>query len=463
MADDADALKDFDVIVLGTGLKECILSGLLSSIAKKKVLQLDRNSYYGGESASLNMEQLVQKFRGPDAKYDGKFGKSNRFCIDLCPKFLMGCGKLVTILLKTEVTHYLDFKSVSGSYVFKGGKIYKVPATAQEAMSSSLMGIFEKRRFKNFLQFVSDYEVADPSTHKGHDLNKMTATQLYAAFSLDANTQAFTGHAIALFLDDNYLERPAIDLVNRTKLYFNSLTKYKNSPYIYPKYGLGGLPEGFSRRCAVHGGTFMLNMQNVNPFVEKIVYDDSGKVAGIQLGDEVSKSYEIPKQINCKQLIADPLYFQDTDKVKKTGAVVRCIAMFDQPVANTKNADSCQIIIPAKQVNRKSDIYVSVVSYHHEIAPDGKYVAVMSTQVEGNPDNAESELAPALALLPPLVEKFVWVSDSYDAVGDGSNDNCYITSSYDATTHFQTVSEEVLYWYEKVVGEPLDLSRSESE
>ena len=32
--------------------QECILSGLLS-VAKKKVLHMDRNSYYGGESASL--------------------------------------------------------------------------------------------------------------------------------------------------------------------------------------------------------------------------------------------------------------------------------------------------------------------------------------------------------------------------------------------------------------------------
>lgn len=54
--------QEYDVIVLGTGLKECILSGLMST-GGKKVLHIDRNSYYGGESASLNLEQLYQKFR----------------------------------------------------------------------------------------------------------------------------------------------------------------------------------------------------------------------------------------------------------------------------------------------------------------------------------------------------------------------------------------------------------------
>ena len=43
---------EYDVIVLGTGLKECLISGLLSKIAKiseknehTKILQLDRNGW----------------------------------------------------------------------------------------------------------------------------------------------------------------------------------------------------------------------------------------------------------------------------------------------------------------------------------------------------------------------------------------------------------------------------------
>jgi len=64
--------QQYDAIVLGTGLKvgslgcsllscsftslsliqECIVSGMLS-VMGKKVLHMDRNNYYGGESASL--------------------------------------------------------------------------------------------------------------------------------------------------------------------------------------------------------------------------------------------------------------------------------------------------------------------------------------------------------------------------------------------------------------------------
>ena len=54
---DYDSLMGLQVIVLGTGLTECILSGLLS-VEGKKVLHMDRNDYYGGDSASLNLEQV---------------------------------------------------------------------------------------------------------------------------------------------------------------------------------------------------------------------------------------------------------------------------------------------------------------------------------------------------------------------------------------------------------------------
>lgn len=49
---------NYDIIVLGTGLTECILSGIFS-VEGKKVLHMDRNDYYGGESASLNLSQVI--------------------------------------------------------------------------------------------------------------------------------------------------------------------------------------------------------------------------------------------------------------------------------------------------------------------------------------------------------------------------------------------------------------------
>lgn len=79
---------EYDAIILGTGLTECIISGLLS-VQGKRVLHLDRNNYYGAETASLNLTDLFQKFRGTPPGEN--LGHSRYWNVDLIPKFIMAC------------------------------------------------------------------------------------------------------------------------------------------------------------------------------------------------------------------------------------------------------------------------------------------------------------------------------------------------------------------------------------
>jgi Rab GDP dissociation inhibitor len=83
----------------------------------------------------------------------------------------MSCGELTNILVSTDVTRYLEFKQVAGSYVQQGSgpkaTVAKVPSDAKEALTSSLMGIFEKRRMKAFIEWVGTFSVADSTSHKG--------------------------------------------------------------------------------------------------------------------------------------------------------------------------------------------------------------------------------------------------------------------------------------------------------
>lgn len=59
----------------------------------------------------------------------------------------------------------------------------------------------------------------------------------------------------------------------------NSIGIFGDTPFIYPIYGLGGIPEGFSRMCAVNGGTFMLQTD-----IDQIVFEN-GKVTGVKKGE----------------------------------------------------------------------------------------------------------------------------------------------------------------------------------
>lgn len=95
---------------------------------------------------------------------------------------------------------------------------------------------------------------------------------------------------------------------------------------MYPIYGLGGLPESFSRLCAIHGGTYMLNTK-----VDEILFSN-GKVCGIKNGNEEAKA---------PLIICDPSYVQNIKKVKPVGKIIRVICIMDHTIPNTNEATSC--------------------------------------------------------------------------------------------------------------------------
>lgn len=125
--------------------------------------------------------------------------------------------------------------------------------------------------------------------------------------------------------------------------------------------------------------------------VDEIVYEN-GKVVGVRSGDETA---------TCSQVICDPSYAPE--KTKKEARVIRAICLLKAPIPNTDNADSLQLIIPQKQVNRKNDIYIASVSASHNVCEKNHYLAIVSTIVETN--DPEKEIQPGLALLGPIIEK----------------------------------------------------------
>ncbi|KAL0392400.1 UNVERIFIED_CONTAM: Guanosine nucleotide diphosphate dissociation inhibitor 2 [Sesamum radiatum] len=357
---------------------------------------MDRNDYYGGESTSLNLIQLWKRFRGSD-KPPAQLGASRDYNVDMIPKYIMANGELVRVLIHTDVTKYLYFKAVDGSFVYNKGK-----------------------------------------------------------YGLDDNTVDFIGHALALHRDDRYLDEPALDTVKRMKLYAESLLRFAGgSPYIYPLYGLGELPQAFARLSAVYGGTYMLNKpeckglttpksKGVVTLVTLVEFDGDGKACGVTSEGETAK---------CKKVVCDPSYLPN--KVKKVGKVARAIAIMSHPIPSTNDSHSVQVILPQKQLGRKSDMYLFCCSYSHNVAPKGKFNFV-STEAET--DNPETELKPGIDLLGPVDEIFFETYDRYEPANEPGVDNCFISTSYDATTHFESTVVDVLDLYTKITGKVLDLN-----
>ncbi|CAL8338543.1 unnamed protein product [Merluccius merluccius] len=432
-------MQEYDIIVLGTGLKECILSALLSSHGKR-VLHIDKNPYYGGESASITpLEQLYKKFEcsGPPSPL---MGRGKDWNVDLIPKFFLVNGQLIQMLVHTGVMRYLDFKVIEGSYVYKAGKLHTVPATEEQALSSDLLGMFDKRRFRKLIHFILNYEGSDPRTHQDINPQKTTTGDLFRHFDLGLDVMEVMGHAMALHHSEDYLDKPCADSIKRIRLYLESMARYKSSPYLYPLNGLGELPQGFARLSAEHGGTYL-----VNRVVDEIVMEN-GKVAAVKSQGDLFR---------CKQLICGASYVPH--RVKRVGRVIRVICLLNHPIKHTHEASSCHIIIPQTQLNRKSDVFISMVSCTHNVASEGMYIATVSTTIETS--NPEKEVQPALDLMQPIMQKQVLLIKTFVSIRNllvpsenGAKSQIFVTGSYDATTHFETECEDIKNMYHRITG-----------
>lgn len=172
---------------------------------------------------------------------------------------------------------------------------------------------------------------------------------VYDKFGLEDNTRDFVGHSMALYQSDDYIAKVGMapETINRIRLYVNSMARYGKSPYIYPLYGLGELPQGFARLSAIYGGTYMLNTN-----IDEVLYENS-KVSGIKatMKDRDDPSQTMSFSTKTKKIIADPSYFPG--KVQVTGYLLKAICILKHPIDKTDGSDSLQLILPQSQVGRK--------------------------------------------------------------------------------------------------------------
>jgi RAB protein geranylgeranyltransferase component A len=69
-----------------------------------------------------------------------------------------------------------------------------------------------------------------------------------------------------------------------------SLGRFGNTPFLWPMYGSGELPQAFCRLCAVFGGVYYLDRP-----IEAFVVKDGGVVAIVTKG----------QRIECKSLVTN--------------------------------------------------------------------------------------------------------------------------------------------------------------
>jgi Rab GDP dissociation inhibitor len=105
--------------------------------------------------------------------------------------------------------------------------------------------------------------------------------------------------------------------------------------------------------------------------------------------------------------------------------------------------------------HRQSDIYIAVVGANHNVCPKGYYIAIVSTVAETDA-NHHLELKAGLDRLGRIEEQFMGPPiPIYAPLESGVNDHVFISKSYDATSHFESMTLDVMDVYKRAEGEEL--------
>lgn len=96
-----------------------------------------------------------------------------------------------------------------------------------------------------------------------------------------------------------------------------------------------------------------------------------------------------------------------------------------------------------------------MVSSTHNVCPKGYYIAIVSTISESNA-NHHLEIQPGLERLGRIEEQFMGPPiPIYEPLESGEKDQVFISRSYDASSHFETMTDDVRDLFRRVEGEEL--------
>ncbi|XP_069395473.1 rab proteins geranylgeranyltransferase component A 1 [Paralichthys olivaceus] len=174
--------------------------------------------------------------------------EGRRFNIDLVSKLMYSRGSLVDLLIKSNVSRYAEFKNVTRILTYRHDNVEQVPCSRADVFASRQLSVVEKRKLMRFLTFCVE-ETEEQQAYSGRPYLEFLRDQ-----QLGDNLQHFLVHSIAMVTEDTPTEAGLAS----TRHFLRCLGRYGNTPFLFPVYGLGEIPQCFCRMCAVFGGIYCL-------------------------------------------------------------------------------------------------------------------------------------------------------------------------------------------------------------
>ena len=212
------------------------------------------------------------------------------------------------LLISSNICRYAEFRAVDRVTTLIDNEIRGVPCSRADVFTTKDVNVVEKRLLMKVLSNCMNYKEGCEE-FKGmscvFELTRLVLTRIQFNYEIDFGDKTFRSYLEARRLtpklvhyvlyaismsDDSTL---CLDGVKNTKKFLSSLGRYGNTPFLFPMYGCGEIPQCFCRLCAVFGGVYCLKRS-----LEEIHFSESDD------GEKVFKAIKCDKQtISAKNLV----------------------------------------------------------------------------------------------------------------------------------------------------------------
>ena len=300
---------DYDLIIAGTGLTECLVSGCFSQ-SGKKLLHFERSSEYGGFLKTKGIKDFIKwsKENGELIidRIEEKLGSEVRngaYCIDLFPLIYFSRDKIIDVLVNSNGFESVNAFLIDGLYYRSKEGFRQIPTSKSSIFSDKSLPLRQKRAVMKFVSYFlppEEYGHAidfEDIKAKVEEYNDKPFKELMDSLSFGDDLAGAFEYFVAN-ASEPLITKVAVE---RIKKFLSSFGRWGPTPFITFSYGASEVPQALSRFSSVHGGLFILNH-----YPKQIERDENGLVLTV---DDIGT-------IKTKALVASPEHIESTGEEK---------------------------------------------------------------------------------------------------------------------------------------------------
>jgi RAB protein geranylgeranyltransferase component A len=335
--------------------------------------------------------------------------------IDLTSRLVFCRGKSVDILAESGVSRYLEFQTMDGVFYIENDKAKQsftpilVPQSKNQVFSSANLTMLEKRQLMRFLQFCMDFQqngeaewtnerlgALNPGRSLSRPQNKKSDSELTEKAFLkqhetlkrflkdDIRMSDRLSSLVEFTIAHQRSTSSPISVVEgmvRVGLYLGGLGRFGSTPFLTPMYGLGEICQGFSRLCAVYGGTCALNVSPAALYAGGVSF----KIA--ENREELDYPDRLPNYAHARSAcIVSSAYLTRTDAFSpqhqdKVRYEISCVCLLDKSIFGD-GYNRVFFVATLQGENDQRAVHGVQLDCRAKVVSDGKYLLHLTTQIE---------------------------------------------------------------------------------